>query len=119
MEYTFRELEPHDLFAITTIIGEIGMDEFAGCFNHPSIANLVAGGNVSTTTIGYTVGFQIANIIFKNLSRCEDHIYKLLASVAGVKVDAIRHMGMVVAFVRKDEFMDFFKVASELFKTQK
>ena len=58
----------------------------------------------------------------KNLPKCEKEIYSFLAGLSGMTAKEIADLDMVtfteivIAVVRKEEFQDFFKVVSGLFK---
>ena len=73
-----------------------------------------------TNLAGMTIAFEMANTIVQNIPHCEKEIFELLASVSGLKVNEIKAFGlatfteMVIDFVKKEEFKDFFKVVSKL-----
>ena len=125
--YTFRPLEASDVFLMSKIIGAIGVNEFAACFEKDGVSTMIEKmkgdkGDRSAMLIGATVFFEIANVIFNNLPKCEADIYQMLSNVSGIKVAEIKKMGfvtfteMVIDFVKKDEFRDFIGVVSRLFK---
>ena len=72
--------------------------------------------------MGVSVALEIGEILLGNLDKCKDNIYNLLSAVSGMTVSEIRTLGfatfaeMIIDFVKKDEFMDFFKAAAKLFK---
>ena len=125
--YKFRPLEASDVFLMAKIVGAIGVNEFSACFDGDAIKNMVVsgkkkGGNDSATIAGVAVFLEIANVIFKNLPKCEADIYQMLANVSGMTADQIKKLDfvtfteMVIDFVQKEEFRDFIKVVSRLFK---
>ena len=71
---------------------------------------------------GLSVAMDVVGIITGNLSKCENDIYKLLAQVSNLDEKVIKKMGfvsffeMIVDFVKKEEFKDFIKAVSKLFK---
>ena len=127
--YTFRELKSKDVFLMSKIIGKIGMNEFTACFEKDGIKNMIAsftGENKETadfaSVIGISVILEIANVILGNLPKCETEIFQMLSNVSGMSVkevedlDMVTFADMVIEFVKKEEFKDFIKVVSKLFK---
>ncbi len=126
--YTFRKLNSTDMFLMFKIIGKIGINEFAGCFEKDSVKQMIASitkdkdGESATTMIGISVILEMTNIIMTNLPKCESEIYQMLSNVSDLKVERIKKMDMatftemVIDFVKKEEFKDFFKVVLKLFK---
>ena len=125
--YTFRRLSAEDMFLMLTIIKKIGVKELKKCIDGDNIAELV--GNLKNSgadekavaAIGISVLLEAVDIIIGNLPKCEKEIYQLLAQVSGldedyIKKDMILFTEMVIDFVKKDEFPDFIKVVSRLFK---
>lgn len=128
--YTFRKLSAPDVFLMAQIIGKIGVNEFTACFEKDGIKNMIANmmgngaeGNQSATVVGFSVILEIASVICGNLPKCENEIYQMLANTSNMTVDEIKAPGnavlffeMVVDFIKKEEFKDFIKVVSRLFK---
>lgn len=123
--YTFRTLNAGDVAPMCAIIGKIGINNFTKCFDSEELLEVIQGGKSAknlTNLAGMTVAFDMANIIISHISECEKDIFNLLAKVSGLKVDAIKAFDlatfaeMVIDFVKKEEFKDFFKVASKSFK---
>lgn len=134
--YTFRKLSSPDVFLMFTIISKIGINEFMACLEGDSLKKLVKTfvsmtkeekteeENDDLYVMGAIAGtLEIANVIFRNLHKCEKEIYELLAQTSNLTVDEIKAEGnaimfleMVIDFLRKDEFPAFIKVASKLFK---
>ncbi len=132
--YEFRKLSADDVFAMTTIIGKIGIREFKACFQDETLAKIIkkfTSGNIdkddeeTNENALYTAAavalLPAVDIILGNLDKCKDDIFNLLSSVSGMKVkdiraDAILFMEMLIDFFKKPEFPDFMKVVSKLFK---
>ena len=128
--YTFRRLSSSDVFLMFKIIGKIGVKEFNACFENDGIKNLVAAmmgekkatdeQSVSVTYIA--VILEVADVIFKNLPKCEADIFQMLSQTSDLSVDEVRALDfavfteMVIDFIKKEEFKDFIKVVSKLFK---
>ena len=129
--YTFRTLGGGDVFLMFKIIGKIGVKEFNACFEHDGIKHLVAAvmgekvvekdePSVSVTYI--SVVLEVADVIFRNLPKCEDEIFQMLSQTSNLTVAQVKKLPlaqfteMVIDFIKKEEFRDFIKVVSKLFK---
>lgn len=124
--YTFRKLEAGDTFLMFRIIGKIGVNEFSACFDKDSVKALfnTADGEKNATMMGISVILEVANVVIGNLPKCETEIYEMLANTSNLTVDEIKALDfstfveMVIDFIKKDEFKDFIKVVSRLFKQE-
>lgn len=129
--YTFRKLSAEDMFLMFRILGKIGIRELKNIFNGEDMKALLesfgqgadqnADSAKALTAIGVSVGFEAVDIIMRNLPRCEEEIYQLLAQTSNreknaIRKDAILFAEMLVDFVKKEEFPDFIAVVSRLFK---
>lgn len=138
--YTFRKLGAPDVFVMFKIIKAIGINEFMACLQGDSLKQIVnnfiesqkegaddqdnQGNNDNLIMMGALAGvLEIANVIVGNLPKCEKEIYQLLSQTSNLSVDEIKAEGnavmfveMVIDFIKKDEFKDFIKVVSKLFK---
>ena len=72
---------------------------------------------------GMTVILNIVDVVLGNLPRAEKDIYKFLANLSGMKPNEVAALpmatftAMVIDVIQKDEFKDFIKVVSRLFKS--
>lgn len=127
--YTFRMLSAPDVFPMFRIISKIGVNEFTACFEKDGIKNLIASvigkgedGEKSASIVGISVVLEIANVIFTNIPKCESDIYTILSQTSNLSVKEVKALDfvtfteMVIDFVKKEEFVDFIKVVSKLFK---
>lgn len=131
--YTFRKLGAPDIFLLAKIISKIGINELKACFEADGIRNMIMSAfaqakdgsedESSFIGVGISVTLELANTILANLPKCENEIYQLLAQTSDKDVDEIKAPGnavmffdMLIDFIKKDEFRDFFKAASRLFK---
>ena len=126
--YTFRRLNSTDVFPMFKIIGAIGVNEFKSCFEGDGIRGMIQtigkeeGESGNLISVGLSVGLEIANTVFNNLPKCETDIYQLLSQTSNLSVDEVKALDfvvfteMVIDFVKKEEFKDFIKVVSKLFK---
>ena len=68
------------------------------------------------------MGLEIANVILGNLPKCEKEIFQMLSQTSNLTekqvraLDMVTFFEMVIDFIKKDEFRDFIKVVSKLFK---
>lgn len=128
--YTFRKLSSTDVFLMFKIISKVGINEFATCFGKDSVINTIkkmsekekksdSGAMVATVS----VMLEAANVILGNIGKCEKEIYQMLANTSNMTLEEITAEGngllfveMVIDFLKKEEFGDFFKLVSKLFK---
>lgn len=128
--YTLRSLQGADIFPMSAIIKKIGMKEFKNAFQDEEIKDLVKSINsgeiskdAAANQAGMAVILNIVDVVLGNLPRAEKDIYKFLASLSGMKPDEVAALpmatftGMVIDVIQKDEFKDFIKVVSRLFKS--
>lgn len=131
--YTFRPLQAEDTFLMCKVIRAIGIKEFKACFEDGGIQEMVAqmvgnqeegnqeNGEGALVKAGIAVFIDIADVIIGNLPKCENEIFQLLAATSNLSEKAIRKMGfadffgMIIDFIKKEEFRDFIKVVSRLF----
>ena len=128
--YTLRSLQGADIFPMSAIIKKIGVKEFKNAFQDEEIKGLVQSINngeiskdAAANQAGMAVILNIVDVVLGNLPRAEKDIYKFLASLSGMKPDEVAALpmatftGMVIDVIQKDEFKDFIKVVSRLFKS--
>lgn len=126
MVYTFRKLEARDVFPMFKILGKIGVNEFAD-LDVSKIMSKVGENGASNinTAVGISVLLEITNVVLNNLPKCEKEIFQLLSDTSNLTVDQVRSLdfgtftSMVIDFIQKEEFLDFIKVVSRLFKSKK
>lgn len=128
MTFEFRELKSSDMFPMFRILGKIGFKDLKGRMTPESIKNLMdaftdQGGQEEdmSSYVGMSVVMEIAEVIISNLPSCEQDIFEFLGSVTGMKAEEVADLPlstfaeMIIEFVQKEEFRDFFKVVSKLF----
>ena len=122
--YALRKMEAKDIAPMASILSKIGMKEIKACFSPDDIQGLASGKSAedAAAAVGFTVVFDIAGVIFGNYEKCQDDIFKLLASLSGKSKEEIAKLPldtffeMIVEVVRKEEFKDFISVVPKLFK---
>ena len=124
MEFELRTLKSDDLFPMFGILSKIGFKDLKEIITPDKIKDMKSmisqkddedENTDATTMLG-------VSIIMKNLPSCKNEIYTFLSGLSGMTVKEIGNLDMVtftemiVAVVQKQEFKDFFKVVSKLFK---
>lgn len=124
--YTFRKLNSTDLFPMIKLIAKIGLDELTEVFEGDAVKQLIerVGSKEKAAqgreiVVGVGVALKLVNKILEHIPCCEAEIYTLLSRVSGMGVEELKNldldvfMEMLLDFIMKDEFRDFFKVASK------
>lgn len=125
--YEFRQLASVDMFPMFKIISKIGVNEFTDCMEKDAVKNVIAAISGKATAkdvkaAGIAVTLEVVNVLMTNLPKCESDIFSLLASTSNLSEATIKKMPMadfaemVIDFVKKEDFADFIKVVSKLFK---
>lgn len=131
MEFELRTLKSDDLFPMFRILSKIGFKDLKEIITPDKIKDMKSmisqkddedENTDATTMLGVSVVMEVVSIIMKNLPFCKNEIYTFLSGLSGMTVKEIGNLDMVtftemiVAVVQKQEFKDFFKVVSKLFK---
>lgn len=132
--FELRELKSQDIFPMFKIMGKIGFKDLKDKMtpeNTKDIMKLFSANQEEDQEInqdelisfvGFNVIAEIAETVISNLPSCEHEIYTLLGNLSGMKAKEIADLPMVtfaemvIAVIQKEEFKDFFKVVSRLFK---
>ena len=126
--YELRKLTADDVFPMFQIISKIGFKEFKHCFDSPEVKAVIEkaaadeSNQADLTSVGMTVALDLASVVVSNLGSCKNDIYLLLSQLSGMTTKDIAALPMVtffemvIDFIKKDEFKDFIKVVSKLFK---
>ena len=133
--YAFRTLGGEDMFLMFRIIGKIGLKEFNACLESDGIKGLVAalmgeklakaddGEDSPAVSVTYiSVVLEVADVLFNNIAKCENEVFQMLSQTSNLSVEQVKElplaqfMEMVIDFIKKEEFKDFIKVVSKLFK---
>lgn len=135
VKFELRGLKSSDLFPMFTILSKIGIKDFKETISPDSIQNMIKSfrnddqgdqedqenSEITTTVLGFSIMMDVLEVILKNLPKCEKDIYQFLSNLSGMTVEDIADLDMgtftemIVTVLKKDEFKDFFKVASGLF----
>ncbi len=117
-----RKLEAKDIAPVVSILSKIGLKEIKKCFNPADLQELAKSGEEAATAVGLTVFTELAGVVFANYERCQDDIFRFLASLSGKSKEEIASLPMdsfaemVIEVIKKEEFKDFFSVVAKLFK---
>lgn len=117
-----RKLEAKDIAPVVSILSKIGLKEIKECFNPADLQELAKSGEEAATAVGLTVFTELAGVVFANYERCQDDIFRFLASLSGKSKEEIASLPMdsfaemVIEVIKKEEFNDFFSVVAKLFK---
>ena len=122
--YTLRNLEAKDVFIVSKILSQIGLKEFKEAFDLKMATTMFKGkmDDNKVAAVGLNVFFDMSQVLLENLPKCEKNMYAFLASLSGMKEKEIESLPMntfiemVIDVVQKEEFKDFFKLVSQLFK---
>lgn len=120
MKYTVRNLCSKDIFPMSKVLSKIGITNIKTAFEGDEIKKLIKGKDVES--VGMAVTMNIAGMILENLPSCENELYKFLSDLTGTKIEELKEDSLadfaelIIAIVQKEEFKDFFKVVSKLFK---
>ena len=124
--YTFRRLSTQDIFPMLRLLNKIGLKDLR---DNESIKNIIlmtsittGKKNIDVNKLGMDVFLELACLIADNIPKCEIELYSLLSQTSNRTVEEIKAQDMavtfemIVDFIRKEEFGDFFKAVLKLFK---
>ena len=123
--YTFRRLSTQDIFPMLRLLNKLGLKDLRDNDNVKNIILLstsAKGKKIDVNKLGMDVFLEIACLIVDNIPKCEVELYSLLSQTSDRTVDEIKAQDMavtfemIVDFIRKEEFGDFFKAVLKLFK---
>lgn len=123
--YEFRRLNATDLFAMVRFIKKFGVNSFSQAFNNylkSKKADEEAQTEDEKALAKGAIAFDIIQIVFERIDECEDEVFKLLERTSNLSLDELHKlepsvfMEMIVDFIHKEEFADFFMAAAKLIK---
>lgn len=127
--YKFNELSFDDIFPMMALINKIGLDKVMSLTENKAVFNLIQGkkpmkideeGNEVEDEEEYLkqVGMAIVAIVqllISCLGSCRNELYTVLSSASNLSVEEVsklplKHVSsMIVDFVKKEDFKDFFQ----------
>jgi len=126
--YTFRRLQTTDMFLMLKLFKKIGLKDLKENENMKNFIFMFMGGTVKgekgkidVNKIGVDMFLEVACLLCDSIPKAEEELYNLLSVTSNRSVKEIQKQDMavtfemIVDFVKKEEFMDFFKAVSKLF----
>lgn len=127
--YKFKELGFDDIFPMMALVNKIGLEKIMSLMENKAIFNLIQGqkpmkidkeGNEVEDKDEYLkqVGMAmvaIVQLVISCLGNCRNELYTVLSSASNLTVEEVSKLplkyvsSMIVDFVKKDDFKDFFK----------
>lgn len=127
--YKFKELGFDDIFPMMALINKIGLEKIMSLMENKAIFNLIQGqkpmkideeGNEVEDKDEYLkqVGMAmvaIVQLVISCLGNCRNELYTVLSSASNLTVEEVSKLplkyvsSMIVDFVKKNDFKDFFK----------
>lgn len=127
-KYTLKPAGAPDIFTMVTILGKIGINNFASCLNNENIQDLVKkikekrsfSSDDLSTIAGLGVMTEVSQIVIMGLPKCENEVYKLLSNTSDLEIDEIKKLDGVTFIEMIMDFFtinwDFIKAASKFVK---
>ena len=124
-----RNLQASDIFTMVKILNGIGLTKIKSAIDFEKIKELrknMTDKNADdiASRVGTDVILSVVSVIFENLPAIESDLYKFVGSLAGIKstevakLDLNVFVDLIFDIFKKEEFVDFFKRASKLIKSE-
>ena len=124
-----RNLQASDIFTMVKILNGIGLTKIKSAIDFEKIKDLrknMTDKNADdiASQVGTDVILSVVSVIFENLPAIESDLYKFVGSLAGIKptevakLDLNVFVDLIFDIFKKEEFVDFFKRASKLIKSE-
>ena len=124
--YSFRKLSTADIFPTLKLINKLGLKQLKEDEGIKRLVSQISGattkGKIDPTALGLDIFLELTCLVVDNLPKCEVELYELLSSTSGMTVEEIKALEMsvfvemITDFIKKEEFGDFFKAVTKLFK---
>ena len=114
-QYNFRPMKATDVFKLTSILAKIGVKDIKECITKYMAQTKEA--DADKNALALSLGVDIIEVLLSNIDKCEEAIYRFLASVTNLtekqikEMDATEFMTLLYDLVAQKEYLDFFKVA--------
>ena len=124
-----RNLQASDIFTMVKILNGIGLTKIKSAIDFEKIKELrknMTDKNADdiASQVGTDVILSVVSVMFENLPAIESDLYKFVGSLAGIKptevakLDLTVFVDLIFDIFKKEEFVDFFKRASKLIKSE-
>ena len=124
-----RNLQASDIFTMVKILNGIGLTKIKSAIDFEKIKELrknMTDKNADdiASQVGTDVILSVVSVMFENLPAIESDLYKFVGSLAGIKptevakLDLNVFIDLIFDIFKKEEFVDFFKRASKLIKSE-
>lgn len=131
-----RKLKSIDIFPMVGILNKIGFSDIKDMLTPEKVKDLMKAmknqdeedkedkedENLDFSTIlGFNLIFEVATIIFANLTKCKNDLYTFLSDVSEQSIKELEDLPpadfleLIIEVLQKPEFGDFFKVVSKFF----
>ena len=124
--YSFRKLSTADIFPTLKLINKLGLKQLKEDEGIKRLVSQISGattkGKIDPTALGLDIFLELTCLVVDNLPKCEVELYELLSSTSGMTVEEIKALEMsvfvemITDFIKNEEFGDFFKAVTKLFK---
>ena len=124
-----RNLQASDIFTMVKILNGIGLTKIKSAIDFEKIKELrknMTDKNADdiASQVGTDVILSVVSVMFENLPAIESDLYKFVGSLAGIKPTEVAKLDLnvfvylIFNIFKKEEFVDFFKRASKLIKSE-
>ena len=124
-----RNLQASDIFTMVKILNGIGLTKIKSAIDFEKIKELrknMTDKNADdiASQVGTDVILSVVSVMFENLPAIESDLYKFVGSLVGIKptevakLDLNVFVDLIFDIFKKEEFVDFFKRASKLIKSE-
>lgn len=136
--YEFKELDFDNMFPMINLIDKIGIEKVVSLTDNEAIMSLLQGkkimkldeeGNEVEDKDAHMKRLAnavaaIGGLLIKSLKTCRNELYEVLSSASNLSVEEISKLpikyaySMIVDFIKKDDFADFFTEVMDSFETK-
>ena len=114
-KYNFKTMKAPDVFKLTSILAKIGVKDIKECIGN--YMTLSKNSEANKDALALNLGVDIVEVLLSNIDKCEESIYRFLASVTDLsereikEMEATEFITMLYDLFAQKEYIDFFKGA--------